>query len=365
MLGLFDEQQVLGQPDTAFPLLEELRVQAIRVGLRWGGPIGVARDRRPTVATNPDDPAYDWALYDSTVKRAAAAKIKVVFSIIDTPAWANGGKQVNRAPTKAGDLRNFAFAAARRYSGTFTPDGATEPLPAVRHWLAWNEPSNPLFLWPQYVRKGKGKQRRWVAQSPIDYAKICNAVFTGVHLTVLAGQKVACGATAPRGNNSPKSSRPSIGPIPFLRAAKRAGLKRFDAWAHHPYPSSPRETPTTKPDTNRGKRGLVAPPVILGNIGELVTEVTRLYGKRRIWLTEYGYQTSPPDRHFGVNYAKQAKYLKQAVGIARRHPRIDMLLWFLLRDEQRLAGWQSGLLTVGMKRKPAFAAFRGLSLARP
>jgi hypothetical protein len=30
----------------------------------------------------------------------------------------------------------------------------------------------------------------------------------------------------------------------------------------------------------------------------------------------------------------------------------------LLRDESRLSGWQSGLLTAGGKRKPAFNAFR-------
>ena len=34
------------------------------------------------------------------------------------------------------------------------------------------------------------------------------------------------------------------------------------------------------------------------------------------------------------------------------------MCWFLLRDETRLAGWQSGLLTAGGKRKPAFNAFR-------
>jgi hypothetical protein len=84
-----------------------------------------------------------------------------------------------------------------------------------------------------------------------------------------------------------------------------------------------------------------------------------------MWITEYGYQTRPPDRLFGVTYAKQAAYLKQAVRIARRHPRVDMMLWFLLRDEVRAAGWQSGLMTAAMARKPAFAAFRGLSVARP
>ena len=94
----------------------------------------------------------------------------------------------------------------------------------------------------------------------------------------------------------------------------------------------------------------------------LVTEVTRLFGNKRIWITEYGYQTNPPDRTFGVSRANQAKYLTQAYGIAKRHPRIDMFLWFLLRDERQLAndGWQSGLLTASGAKKPAFAAFQKL-----
>ena len=89
--------------------------------------------------------------------------------------------------------------------------------------------------------------------------------------------------------------------------------------------------------------------------------LTQLYGNKRLWITEYGYQTSPPDRTFGVTYAKQAAYLKQAVGIARKNPRIDMLVWFLLRDESRIDGWQSGLMTIGGKKKPAFTAFQRLT----
>ena len=78
----------------------------------------------------------------------------------------------------------------------------------------------------------------------------------------------------------------------------------------------------------------------------------------RLWITEYGYQTNPPDTIFGVTYSKQAKYLTQAVAIARANPRVDMFLWFLLRDEQRLGGWQSGLTTFDDVRKPSFNAFR-------
>ena len=86
--------------------------------------------------------------------------------------------------------------------------------------------------------------------------------------------------------------------------------------------------------------------------------MTRLYGRKPLWITEYGYQTNPPDRLFGVTYALQARYLAQAYAIARRHPRIDMMLWFLLKDEPRLNGWQSGLMTRTNRRKPAFTAFQ-------
>jgi len=90
-------------------------------------------------------------------------------------------------------------------------------------------------------------------------------------------------------------------------------------------------------------------------------EVRRLYGPKRLWLTEYGYQTRPQDRIFGVSYAKQAAYLRQAYTIAKRHPRIDMLLWFMLRDDtNRSIGWQSGFLTASGKKKPSFNVFRSL-----
>jgi hypothetical protein len=37
-----------------------------------------------------------------------------------------------------------------------------------------------------------------------------------------------------------------------------------------------------------------------------------------------------------------------------------MMLWFLLKDDPNLGGWQSGLITIGGKKKPAFAAFANL-----
>jgi hypothetical protein len=355
MVGIFDESVTFANPDWAFTQYRLARIKVLRVNLYWGGPAGVAR-RRPANALDPADPAYAWKRYDDLVKRAAESRIKIVFSIVATPGWANGGKAINRAPRKMLDLRNFAFAAAKRYSGTYRPPPPVGtqrkseivlPLPAVHHWMAWNEPNNPVFLRPQFVRRG----RKYRLNSPRLYAQICNVIYAGVHMTRFAGQKVACGVTSPTGNNSGRLRRPSVSPIFFLRGMKRARA-RFDAYAHHPYYGHRSETPNTRPKGPSAVR--------LGNINDLARELTRLYGRKRIWVTEYAYQTKP-ERKFAVSFAAQARYVAIAFAKARRHPRIDMMLWFMLRDDRRLSpGWQSGFFTLSGRPKPSWRTFRRL-----
>lgn len=353
-VGIYDEAQTLyGPVPTTFALFNTLHVQEVRLNLYWGGKYGVARSR-PADPTNPNDPAYNWTLYDRTVNYASQYGIHIIFSIYGTPGWANGGKAENVAPTNGIDLRNFAYAAARRYSGT-VPGADGRLLPVVNDWLAWNEPNNPIFLSPQYERVGG----TWVMESAFEYAKICNAIYNGIHATLVKNERVACGGTAPRGNNSPGSSRPSVSPLAFLRAVKKDGLITFDAWAHHPYYGAPSETPSEPPTASKGSP---VTAVTLGNIDSLIKLVTQLYGPKPIWITEYGYQTNPPDKDFGVSLANQAKYLTQAFAIAKANPRIQMMLWFLLKDEPNLSGWQSGLITYGGKKKPAFAAFQKMAL---
>jgi hypothetical protein len=355
-VGIFDDGVVLyGEPDLVFPQLAKTGTQLLRVNLWWSGPSISVATRKPKRPADPTDPAYNWDTYDRTVRFSIVNNIQPIFSIIGTPPWANAAKGWNVAPTNARDLRLFAAAAQKRYSGTFVnADGVT--LPRVGLWMAWNEPNNPVFLKPQYRRTGK----TWAVQSGRDYAKICNAIVQGVK-SVQRTSKIACGATGPRGNNNPNSSRPSVSPLPFLRAMKAGGAKGFDAYAHHPYYLSPVETPSTKP--RPGPKSQPPTAVTLGNIDVLIKELDRLYGRRmRVWVTEYGYQTNPPDTIVGVTLSKQAKYLAQAVSIVRANPRIDVFLWFLLRDEERLGGWQSGLTTFDGKRKPSFNAFRNAVL---
>lgn len=346
-VGVVDHALALGQPEELAPSLRALGAQVIRVNLYWGGKFRVPRTK-PKDGTDPADRAYDWRLYDQVVLEADQAGSEVAFTIFGTPPWANGGLPPNRAPRDAERLEDFAYAAATRYSGSFERADGTL-LPRVRFWIAWNEPNLPLGLVPQWRRVG----RRWVIQSARTYARICNAIYEGVHFTLLKGQKVACGVTAPRGNNAPRRRRPSVSPLAFLRAMKTAGARTFDAYAHQPYYGSPLEGPSTRPPGPHA--------ITLANIDRLVREVTRLYGRKRIWITEYGYETGPPDFYFGVPWDLQAQYLTQAFDIARVHPRIDLMLWFLVQDEQRLEGWQSGLVSHDGLRKPAFAAFRRVS----
>jgi hypothetical protein len=343
LVGLQDDAMVLrGNPVMTFGLLKQLRVQIVRINLNWND---VAK-RRPAHAQDPSDPAYDWDLYDRAIRYADQNNVKVMLTILFTPSWANGGKKRNVPPRNYVDLRNFAYAAATRYSGHYIPntdDDFETYLPAVKYWLAWNEPNNPNWL--QQTSGG-----RFV--SPRSYARICSAIWTGVHYTNFAGEKVGCGATGPRGNNQARNpKRPSMSPLAFMAAARKAGMGAMDAYAHHPYYGRPNESPSARPGGTA---------VTLGNIGVLIKQANKLFHRKPIWITEYGYQT-PPDRQFGVSFATQARYLSQAYAIARRTPQIAMMVWFMLRDDTNLSiGWQSGFLTAAGKKKPSFNVFARL-----
>ena len=50
----------------------------------------------------------------------------------------------------------------------------------------------------------------------------------------------------------------------------------------------------------------------MATLDKLQREVRRAFGNKRIWLTEYAYQMSPPDRRDGVSTALQAHYLADA-----------------------------------------------------
>ena len=140
---------------------------------------------------------------------------------------------------------------------------------------------------------------------------------------------MAGGVTAPRG------SAGGLSPVDFIRGM-RSARARIDAYAHHPYPLDRAATPFS------GGCGHCE-TITMATLERLLREVSRNLGAKRIWLTEYGYQTNPPDRTLGVSFASQARLHAQASRRVYLAPRVDMLIHYLYRDEPDVGRWQSGL----------------------
>jgi hypothetical protein len=275
---------------------------------------------RVTVDWNEVEPrrgAESWGRYDELLNGLHERGIAPLVTLWGTPRWANGGRGPNWAPTSKSTFAGFARRAAQRF-------------PFVHMWAIWNEPN----------------QQRWLRPtSPRVYTQtLLNPAYAAIHL-VSRGAQVAGGVTAPRG------SRGGVSPVDWIKGMKAAHA-RLDAYAHNPYPLVPHETPTSGGCDH-------CTTITMATLDRLLTNVRRAFGVHtRIWLTEYGYQTNPPDRVLGVGYAAQARFLSDAALRAYRAPRVDVLIHYLVRDEPSAARWQSGLLTVTDAAKPAYAAFR-------
>ena len=305
--GVQDDAWLQYGPGTLTQRLDRLNtlgVDIVRVTINW-------RQTEPTRGV------ANWSRADLLLKGLHEHGIAALVTLYGTPGWANGGKAENSAPTTTTTFAAFARRIALRY-------------PFVHRWAIWNEPN----------------QRRWlVPTSPAVYThRLLNPAVAAIH-KASPGSLVAGGVTAPRGSTA------GVSPIDWINGMHAAGAK-LDAYAHNPYPLTPGETPTSGGCDH-------CTTITMATLPRLLTAVQRAFGtKTRIWLTEYGYQTNPPDRLLGVSYAKQAEYDSEAALRTYLAPRVDILIHYLVRDEPDPARWQSGLLTVGALAKPSYQAFQ-------
>jgi hypothetical protein len=277
--------------------LDRLGIDVVRVTLDWD-------------TIEPAAGRYDWRWPDRLLKTLRAHGLAALVTLWGTPGWANGGTGPNRVPQSGSDFAEFARTAAARYR-------------FVSLWAIWNEPNQPRWLNPV---------------SPAAYVtRLLNPAYRAIK-AVNPAAKVAGGVTSPRAN------RGGMSPIDFIRGMRRAGA-RLDAYAHNPYPASPSETPSVGGCKN-------CRTITMATLERLERELFRDFPRARIWLTEYGYQTDPPDP-FGVSLALQARYVGEAARRVYTLPKVDLLIHYLYRDEPDLARWQSGLETVAGRVKPA------------
>ncbi len=302
-----------GSLESRLDTLDRPGPEVVRYTIRWDR---VARTR-PASPRSAADRAYDWDEVDAVLRGLRRHGLEPVVTLLGTPGWANGGKGPNWAPTSAASFANFTHAAARRY-------------PWVRYWTIWNEPNRSTFLRPT------------TAKTYVE--KLLDPAYAQLH-AVIDGVRVGGGVTAPRAGSS------GVAPVAWIRAMGKARA-RLDAYAHHPYPGRPQtETPW-------GPKCVNCQTITMADLERLEREVSSAFGKKPIWLTEYGYQTNPPDPYLGVSPEQQAIYVASAAMRAYRAKSVEMLVFFMVRDDALSAGWQSGVFTEDGRMKPSYAAFR-------
>jgi len=197
---------------------------------------------------------------------------------------------------------------------------------------------------------------------------------------------ILVGETAPLGS-SKQGRRSPIRPAKFLREVlcldsrgrsyrgrqsrarscgdfSRFGPLRASAWGHHPYT---KDLPPTQKDRSHDS-------ITMANINDLGVLIDRYSRTGRIakglpiMLTEFGYETNPPDPFSGQSLDHQAEYINEGDYMAALSPRILSQTQFILDDAGPVLRarpgtkpywftYQSGLFFANGAGKPAATAY--------
>jgi hypothetical protein len=387
-------------PARTLQILRSLGVGIVQVPVPWAM---VAAG--PTLHTRPpgnDYPSASWAIFDTIDWDAQRVGIQLDWMLTPgAPAWANAAGQPPGDPypdvwnPSANAFKQFVEAAGDRYSGHYTPPGAASPLPRVSFWDIWDEPNWGPSLQPQLALNPLR-----VASAP-EYRQLLDAAWSALQSTGHGTDPIVIGNLSPRGTTTavpthvlPAAAYYTSSPLGFTRAlycvdgsyqplrgsaaakegcpTSAAGSGHFrqqhpalfqaQAFGIHPYPVNlpPTEADTSNRDT-----------VEFSQIPHLVTALDRVqsaYGstsKMRVWLTEYGYITHPPNA--GVTYLspkRAGSFLNWTEYLVWRNPRIASTMQYLLYDpppgpsEFGPGGFATGLASATGQPKATFYAYR-------
>jgi hypothetical protein len=391
------------QRDARLDELKALGVDIVKVRVNWRGvaPSGDSRTKPSFDATDPAAyPASAWEPYDAIVRGAAARGMGVYFQLGGSaPEWATGGKRnsaVNEPSAK--EFQSFVQAVGTRYSGSFggsagtpgtgggTPipipkelasviggqagataaQAPTAALPRVTLYSLWNEPNLKSWLSPQTKKK--------VPYSPVIYRRLLYAAADGLKASGHGSDQLLVGELLPFARSG-RTGSTKLRPLTFLRelacvnsrfrpyrgkAAKLRGCSgKFrklpgTGLAFHPY------TLGGGPDIKTPNKDDAS----IATLSRVTKTLDRLYSKRRLamrkmplWITEFGFQSSPPD-HFATPLSKIPGFQAQSERIAYRNRRVASFSQYPLLDDASLGGFQSGLrLKNGKAKKGVYAGF--------
>jgi len=318
--------------------------------LRLEIPWGIIAQKQPANATDPSDPAYDWAPFDRKILLLKKYGVEPIVVLSGPPDWA---VLDDHAP-KPKDAADFLTAAAKHYGGT------TPGIPRIRYWQIMNEPNVNIFYAPPF-KDGK-------PYAPILYRNLVNATAPALH-AVHEDNVVIAGGLSPFTVTADATK--TMGPMQFMRQmlCMSAGAKphrtcntrvEFDIWSHHPYTSGGPTHHAVNPND-----------VSLGDLPKMSRLLHQAVGLRAVasqhpvqfWVTEFSWDTNPPDK-YAVPIRLHARWVAQALYEMWKDG-ISVVAWLQMRDSPFVPATpvQSGLWFRGKtmqadKPKPALTAFK-------
>jgi hypothetical protein len=384
---LQDDALFLGKtardPDRAMVDAKALGVDVVRVFVTWShvAPKPYSREKPGGFdAANPGSRGYDWSAYDALVSRARRNGIKLMLTLVaPQPYWAS--EDPNGCPHPIGGyfflprschwkpdpvaFGQFASAVARRY-GSRAAGGQGG---AVHFYSLWNEPNLEHYLHPQVEgRRGQlidwaGKRYRrlwyegWKAIAAADPV-MRNRVLFGETAAISSPLDTLYAALCLN-----QEGRPFRGAQRRRQGCVRPRKLPIGGIAIHPYNNH-----ATGSVFTRSFSGDSHPAAYVPRVHRLIDRAARL-GRiprgRRVFLTEFGFQTNPPDRTYGLGLRRHAAALNEADRLYFADRRVAAVAQYELydpparrREREENDTYTTGLAFVDGRRKPAWDAFR-------
>jgi hypothetical protein len=322
-----DHSKWLARPDGLVTKYRDLGLGAVRITIPWR-----RGQTRPTRLTG---------LYIHRAAQLHARGMRVVLAVFGRPS---------DAPVDAKSRRQYCDYLHHVF--TRVP---------FRDAVIWNEANSPQF-WPQE------------AGAPA-YEALLATCWRRLH--ALRHDRV----------NVISTTAAHYDPAGFVRALGEAYVERqrkyplVDTFGHNPYPDYASEPPWAQHEDPR--------TVAQGDLDRLLRAIDEAFsgtpqplpgqGRTSVWYLETGFQTSVPrskqrfysgeetDRFVVPPVARedadpwvrdQASQLRDALLLARCQPAVGAFFNFELLDEDRLAGWQSGVLWRDGTHKASYNTFR-------
>ncbi len=266
----------------------------------------------------------------------------MLLTLVQAPAWANGGGAPRAAPLRGGRLRDVLQGRGEPLLGDLRHRPA-RPLRcrASTSFTVWNEPNRGQFLQPQGPHG---------LQAPKVLARLMR------RLHDCDPQRVARRRRWRSGRSRAEAARAASLRSRSLRATAPPAARG---------PTSSRSTPTSAascPSTRGTRRRITARSRSATSTASRARSRAAYGDAVPIWLTEFAWRTAPQPGLGVITPARQAELAEQSVDVVRAHyPYAQMLVWFLLRDESPTSYWRSGLVTYA---QPEEARLRRLGAAR-